>query len=107
MGLFVAGQQTISREALTELRITVNGIELETLVTLEDEQGQWKIKANFPDELREKGLKEGLFVLLNTPHTETAKTAFENATIRDQVSLIIRKIALPLSQPRGAKGKAG
>lgn len=106
-GLFIAGQQTISREALTDLRITVNGVELETLVTLEDEQGQWKIKADFPDELREKGLKEGLFVLLNTPHTETAKTAFENATIRDQVSFIIRKIALPLSQPRGAKGKAG
>lgn len=105
-GLFIAGQQTISRDAVQDLRVTVNGIDLETSVTLTGEQGQWKLKAPFPDALREKGLKEGLFVILSTPHSEAARTAFQGATIRDPVSVIIRKIALPLARPSRWRRKA-
>ncbi len=96
-GLFIAGQQTISNAAVQDLRVIANGIELEPLITFEGDKGQWKLTAKFPDELRDRSLKKGLFVSMSTPHSKIAKNAFAGATIRDPVSFIIRKIALPLA----------
>lgn len=93
--LFLTGGAAVSRQAVEDLNVWINDVQLECERSFDANSGQWRVKAFVPPEARGT-FKTPMHVRLSTSDERPARDALLGATTSEPVSMIFRKFAFSL-----------